>query len=211
MALIFGASAARLLRRPKFHRFARAPASLWPVAAQVLQTQRVCPLATRRQPAAASEEDLAAARKWLQALDSETIPKNICDVSFSRSSGPGGQNVNKVSSKATLRVPLDRLLPLLPAVLHNEIRSSRYYAANSHALVIQSDDSRKQTDNVHACFRKLHQLIVDAGRSAVPGETSEEQKERVQKLEKASNEARLRTKKFNSSKKSARKGGNPDY
>lgn len=95
MALIFGASAARLLRRPKFHRFARAPASLWPVAAQVLQTQRVCPLATRRQPAAASEEDLAAARKWLQALDSETIPKNICDVSFSRSSGPGGQNVNK--------------------------------------------------------------------------------------------------------------------
>lgn len=62
------------------------------------------------------------------------------------------------------------------------MRSSRYYAANSNALVIQSDDSRKQTDNVHACFRKLHQLIVDAGTSAVPGETSEEQKERVRKL-----------------------------
>ena len=73
-------------------------------------------------------------------------------------------------------------MPLLPVVLHPEIRSSRYYAANSNALVIQSDESRKQTDNIHGCYRKLHQLIVDAGKSAVPGETSEEQKERVRKL-----------------------------
>ncbi|KAL1621997.1 hypothetical protein SLS56_008941 [Neofusicoccum ribis] len=168
-------------------------------------------LASRPRPPSAPEEDLAAARRWLQTLDPETIPKSICDVSFSRSSGPGGQNVNKVSSKATLRVPLDALLPLLPALLHQEVRSSRYHAANSNALVIQSDDSRKQTDNVHACFRKLHQLILDAGKTAVPGETSEEQKERVRKLEKAGNEARLKMKKVHSSKKSARKGGSPDY
>ena len=55
-------------------------------------------LASRRTAAAASEEDLAAARKWLQKLDSETIPPSIGDVSFSRSSGPGGQNVNKYRS-----------------------------------------------------------------------------------------------------------------
>lgn len=62
----------------------------------VHQTLHLRPLASRHQPAAsASDEDLAVARKWLQKLDSETIPKNICDVSFSRSSGPGGQNVNK--------------------------------------------------------------------------------------------------------------------
>lgn len=214
MALHVTGPALRLLRRRLAPRHANAralrpaPAPALPV---LLPTLHARPLASRRQPAAASEEDLAAARKWLQNLDPETIPKNICDVSFSRSSGPGGQNVNKVSSKATLRVPLDALLPLLPTLLHQEMRSSRYYAANSNALVIQSDDSRKQTDNVHACFRKLHQLIVDAGTSAVPGETSEEQKERVRKLEKASNEARVKTKKFNSSKKSARKGGSPDY
>lgn len=42
------------------------------------------------------EAELAAARKWLANLDAETIRKNAeCDISFSRSSGPGGQNVNK--------------------------------------------------------------------------------------------------------------------
>lgn len=42
-----------------------------------------------------SNEDLAAARKWLTGLTSKTIPRHICEISFSRSGGPGGQNVNK--------------------------------------------------------------------------------------------------------------------
>jgi hypothetical protein len=40
------------------------------------------------------EEQLRAAREWLANLDSKTIPRRIGAVSFSRSSGPGGQNVN---------------------------------------------------------------------------------------------------------------------
>ncbi|KAI7617283.1 hypothetical protein KC319_g19335, partial [Hortaea werneckii] len=62
----------------------------------------------------ATEEELDAARKWLAQLDPDTIPRSICDISFSRSSGPGGQNVNKVSSKATVRIPTSSILPLLP-------------------------------------------------------------------------------------------------
>ncbi len=42
------------------------------------------------------ENELLAARAWLAKLDAETIPfKSIGELSFSRSSGPGGQNVNK--------------------------------------------------------------------------------------------------------------------
>lgn len=41
------------------------------------------------------EDELKAARQWLSKLDPDTIPRDLCDVSFSRSSGPGGQNVNK--------------------------------------------------------------------------------------------------------------------
>lgn len=51
----------------------------------------------------ATEEELDAARKWLAQLDPDTIPRSICDISFSRSSGPGGQNVNKYA--ATPRAP----------------------------------------------------------------------------------------------------------
>ena len=42
-----------------------------------------------------SEEDQRAARLWLSRFNSGTIPRNLCNISFSRSSGPGGQNVNK--------------------------------------------------------------------------------------------------------------------
>lgn len=43
-----------------------------------------------------SDEELQKARAWLAALHAEVIPlKTISELSFSRSSGPGGQNVNK--------------------------------------------------------------------------------------------------------------------
>ena len=66
--------------------------------------------------------------------------------------------------------------------MHSEIRSSRYLAERSSNLIIQADDSRKQNDNAHSCYVRLHQLIVEAGRKAIPGETSTEQAKRVKNL-----------------------------
>ena len=101
-------------------------------------------------------------------------------------------------------MPLDRLLPHVPSLLHASIKSSRYCADKSASLLIQSDDSRKQAANKDTCYRKLHQLIVGIGKDIVPGETSKDQMERVKAMKKADNEARLRAKKQASSKKSAR-------
>ncbi|KAL5335724.1 hypothetical protein BJX70DRAFT_309099 [Aspergillus crustosus] len=157
-----------------------------------------------------SNDEVTAARHWLSKFNSTIIPRQVGEVSFSRSSGPGGQNVNKVNSKATLKVPLDSLLPLLPRLIHSPLQTSRYYAARTHSLVIHSDESRKQGDNVDACYDKLHQLLKTTTEKVVPGETSPEQKERVQKLEKAANENRIKAKKLHSSKKSSRRGGRDD-
>lgn len=88
----------------------------------------------------------------------------------------------RVNSKATLRLPLEFLLPLVPSLLHDGIRASRYYAGKSDSIIIQADDSRKQQDNVQSCYARLHHLIVDAGASVVPGETSEAQRSRVKGL-----------------------------
>ena len=52
--------------------------------------------AAGRPGADADEAEIDAGRKWLAKLDADTIRQNaVCDISFSRSSGPGGQNVNK--------------------------------------------------------------------------------------------------------------------
>jgi peptidyl-tRNA hydrolase ICT1 len=90
--------------------------------------------------------------------------------------------VNRVSSKATLKVALSDLQPIVPSILHAAIRESPYYARKTDVVVIQADDSRKQSDNMHACFVRLHRLIADAGANVIPGETSESQKNHVQKL-----------------------------
>jgi len=154
--------------------------------------------------------DYSAARKWFKSSNTLETLHNVGEVTYSRSSGPGGQNVNKVNSKAQLRIPVDRLLPLIPEVLHKGILSSSYYARNSSSLVIQADDSRKQQSNKESCYRKLNQLVVDVYQHAVPGETTEEQKEKVRRLQKAEDEARLKWKKHHSSKKQSRSNSSND-
>jgi peptidyl-tRNA hydrolase ICT1 len=110
----------------------------------------------------------------------------------------------RVNSKAQLRVPVSQLLGRLPIVLHPAIRQSRFYADKSDSLLLQADDSRKAATNKDSCYRKLSDLISEAYRATVPGETSTEQKEKVKGLKKSENESRLRTKKKLSSIKAGR-------
>ena len=77
----------------------RIPFSLkLPITSTLIITGKITAGTTRflsSRPTFAEEEDEVAARKWLANYNPDTIPQKICDVSFSRSSGPGGQNVNK--------------------------------------------------------------------------------------------------------------------
>ena len=90
--------------------------------------------------------------------------------------------LGRVNSKATLRIHTKDFLHMIPKILHHEIENSRYYAGNSRSLVIQGDASRNQNDNVQECYRKLHTMIVAAGRAAIRGETSPAQAKKVKSL-----------------------------
>ncbi|MCJ1260793.1 hypothetical protein MMC22_000656 [Lobaria immixta] len=171
-----------------------------------------------------SDQDHSDARKWLASFTANTIPQKLGEVSFSKSSGPGGQNVNKytlpprdypsrgrlmfsrVNTKATVRFHMQDLTSIIPPVLHSQLRASTYYAERSNSLIIHADGSRNQNDNIRECFHKLQLLIKASGKAAVKGETSPEQAAKVKNLQRRANEARLRAKKSHSSKKSARTG-----
>jgi peptidyl-tRNA hydrolase ICT1 len=70
--------------------------------------------------------------------------------------------------------------------------------------LIQADESRKSGTNKDTCYRKLSELVDEAYHATVPGETSAEQKEKVQQLKKSENEGRLKVKKKHSMKKAGR-------
>jgi ribosome-associated protein len=88
------------------------------------------------------------------------IPDAELRLSFARSSGPGGQNVNKVSSKAVLH--FDALTtPSLPADVRQRFLE-RYQSrlTNAGEIVIHSDEFRDQPRNIQSCHDKLRDMIL---------------------------------------------------
>lgn len=50
---------------------------------------------TRKTKFSALDDEMKALHLFIKNLTPAHLPKNLCKVTFSRSSGPGGQNVNK--------------------------------------------------------------------------------------------------------------------
>ncbi|KAI0044285.1 hypothetical protein FA95DRAFT_1497345 [Auriscalpium vulgare] len=144
-----------------------------------------------------NSEDTKTARDWLARFRAASIPKDLVELSFSRSSGPGGQqNVNKVNTKATLRCSPDA--PWVPLWARDALRRSPAYAASSQSILITSTVHRSQARNIDDCLSKLHSLIVTASAGGIRSEPSAEQTERVRGLERAEKARRRQQKDYRS-------------
>ena len=79
--------------------------------------------------------------------------------SFSRSSGPGGQNVNKVSTAVELRFEAARSPALAPAVKARLKRLAGRRWTLDGAIVIRAEETRSQARNREMARERLAELI----------------------------------------------------
>jgi ribosome-associated protein len=87
------------------------------------------------------------------------IPVEDLRVRFTRASGPGGQNVNKVATRATLRFDLAGSRALPPAVRARlETLAANRMTRRGH-LLLSSDRYRDQGRNLADCRQRLAALI----------------------------------------------------
>ena len=81
---------------------------------------------------------------------------------FVRSSGPGGQNVNKVSTGVELRFEAERSPNLTPAIKTRLRRIAGRRWTRDGTLVIQCDETRSQARNRAIARERLSDLIRQA-------------------------------------------------
>ena len=97
------------------------------------------------------------------------IPDEELEWTYSRSGGPGGQNVNKVASKAQLRWKAAASAAAVPESAINRMRSrfpSRFTSTGD--IVIQSQRYRDQERNRNDCAQKLIEMIRDSLVEPIP-------------------------------------------
>ncbi|KAL0409560.1 UNVERIFIED_CONTAM: Peptidyl-tRNA hydrolase ICT1, mitochondrial [Sesamum radiatum] len=136
----------------------------------------------------------------------EPIPKITLDhvtISYARSGGPGGQNVNKVNTKVDMRFNVKNAHWLSERVRERIMQMEKNRINKDGEIVISSTKTRTQKGNIEDALAKL-QAIIDAA-SYVPPPPSEETVKRIAKLSAISEQKRLDKKKVQSQKKALRR------
>jgi ribosome-associated protein len=131
--------------------------------------------------------------------DTIAIPDDEFQFTFARASGPGGQNVNKVNSKAMLHWNVATSPSLPEDVRQRFLKQYKTRINQEGELVLYSQQYRDQPKNIDACLEQLRSMILAVRRPP--------KMRRKSKPTFGSKLRRLKEKKQRSDIKAGRRGG----
>jgi ribosome-associated protein len=134
---------------------------------------------------------------YLEPAPGLRVPTSEFAFTFVRSSGPGGQNVNKVSSKAVLRWAAAESTSLPAEVRARLLKAYASRLTIEGELIVTSQRYRDQGRNVEDCLEKLGAMIAKV---AVPPK-----RRRATKPSRGSIKRRLEDKRRTGEKKAERR------
>ena len=130
------------------------------------------------------------------------IPLDEFSFTFMRSSGPGGQNVNKVNTKVRLRWPIIASETLRDDVKQRFLAKYRRRITSEGDFVISSQRYRDQRRNIDDCLNKLRDLLADVATAPTRRKKTKPSRSSVRR--------RLADKRRHSEKKQRRRGTDMD-
>jgi ribosome-associated protein len=137
----------------------------------------------------------------LEVSERIQIPDSEFTFTFSRSSGPGGQNVNKVCSRALLTWDVTRSPSIPQDVRERFLIRYRRRINNGGMLLITSQRYRDQGRNTQDCLSKLTELLLSVAVAPI--------KRKASVPSRGAKQRRLNDKHVRSDKKQSRRPPNP--
>ena len=89
-----------------------------------------------------------------------SIPPSEFTFTFSRSSGAGGQNVNKVNTRATLTWNIKNSTSISEAIKKRFTSRYKRYLVEDE-VIISSQKTRSQNQNIDDCISKLNECLSE--------------------------------------------------
>lgn len=141
--------------------------------------------------------DVESDNNVLVVTEKIRVPLKELQFTYVRSQGPGGQNVNKLNTKAVMRWAVVNNETLPDGVRLRFLERHKHRITNDGDLILTSQRFRDRGRNIEDCLEKLRQLISDVAVAPT--------KRKSTKPTKGSKRRRRKSKEENAQKKKMRK------